>query len=79
MNSIQYRSEYGCLHVGKYDGKWRRDVWVSARTGERFCEPALADGHKDQTDIQRQYDCQCSACYLNITHTTAAHQKRVSE
>ena len=81
---MEYVSEFGTLLVGRFDGRFRRDTWISARTGERFAEPAFAAGPEDKSNrhnhsIGQGYDPRCSCCYLNFTHTQELHNRRIGQ
>lgn len=80
---MQYKTEYGTLIVGKFDGVRRRDIWIADRDGQRYCEPAFATGPRDKSNIHNHsighgYDPRCSCCYLGFLHTEEAHKQRLA-
>lgn len=79
---MEYQLEFGRLVVGRFTGRRRMDVYISAVSGERYYEPAFAAGPDDKSNrhnhtIGNGYDARCSCCYLGYTHTEEAHQKKI--
>ena len=79
---MEYESEFGILIVGRFDGRFRRDIWVSRLTGERFAERCFATGPNDKSNAHNSmtcyggsYDPRCSCCWLNFGHTEEYHKR----
>ncbi len=82
---MTYELTYGTLTIGRFDGRWRRDTYVT-HCGAVFSEPALATGPDDKSNRHNgmsatcggNYDPACSACWLGACHTEAYHAASVA-
>jgi hypothetical protein len=82
MTSTVTTTEYGTYQHGtpwfSHDRSWfRTDLWTCKRDGSEERERLFAAGPDDDTPVYRgPYNPDCSCCWLNFGHTTAAHEKR---
>ena len=87
------RLKYGKNEIGKpqrSDGSWFRvDTFTNYRNGESTRERHFAAGPEDDSPLFcsyitagdypgiGKYDPDCSCCWLNFSHTVAAHNARL--
>lgn len=81
MIGKRIKSEYGTRIVGRFDGRLRRDTYISDSDGQPCGDPIFAVDSRDDSpphDKLSKYDPRCHSCWLNHGHTEQYHSKNVS-